>query len=74
LAVEIARHFNTAVRWTATVEIDMINIKRLLSYVVLKPEQEADSKIGRREDKRIQGNIEFKQVEMRYSKNLRPAL
>lgn len=38
LAVEIARHFNTAVRWTATVEIDMINIGRLLQYVVLKPE------------------------------------
>jgi hypothetical protein len=38
LAVEIARHFNTAVRWTATVEIDMINISRLLHYVVLKPE------------------------------------
>jgi hypothetical protein len=30
LAVEIARHFNTAVRWTATVEIEMLNIKRLL--------------------------------------------
>ncbi len=26
LSVEIARHFNTAVRWTATVEIEMINI------------------------------------------------
>jgi ABC-type bacteriocin/lantibiotic exporter with double-glycine peptidase domain len=40
LAVEVARNFNTAVRWTATVEIDMINIQRLLQYVVLKPEQE----------------------------------
>ena len=30
LAVEIARHFNTAVRWTATVEIEMLNIQRLL--------------------------------------------
>ena len=39
LSVEIARHFNTAVRWTATVEIAMINIQRLLQYVVLKPEQ-----------------------------------
>lgn len=42
LAVEIARHFNAAVRWTATVEIDMINIQRLLQYVVLKPEQVYD--------------------------------
>lgn len=30
LATEVARNFNTAVRWTATVEIDMINIQRLL--------------------------------------------
>ncbi len=38
LAVEIARHFNTAVRWTATLENDLINVQRLLQYVKLKPE------------------------------------
>jgi len=71
LAVEIARHFNAAVRWTATVEIDMINIKRLLQYVVLKPEQEHRQADDR---KRLTGAIEFRDVEMRYSKKLQPAL
>ena len=71
LAVEIARHFNTAVRWTATVEIDMINIQRLLQYVVLKPEQEP--RMGE-DRKRLTGAIEFREVEMRYSKKLQPAL
>jgi len=71
LAVEIARHFNTAVRWTATVEIEMINIQRLLQYVVLKPEQ-----VYNQEDtkKITEGAIEFRNVEMRYSKRMRPAL
>lgn len=70
LAVEIARHFNTAVRWTATVEIDMINISRLLHYVTLKPEQK-ETLISAA---KISGAIEFSDVEMRYSKSLRPAL
>ena len=29
LAVEISRHFNTAVRWSATLENDMVAIQRL---------------------------------------------
>jgi hypothetical protein len=53
LAVEIARHFNTAVRWTATVEIDMINIQRLLKYVFLKPESE--NLLGDRNLKQLAG-------------------
>jgi len=73
LAVEVARNFNTAVRWTAAVEIDMINIQRLLQYVVLKPEQGEDM-LDKRDDKKIQGKLEFRNVEMRYSSKLRPAL
>jgi hypothetical protein len=59
LAVEVARNFNTAVRWTATVEIDMINIQRLLQYVVLKPEQE-ERLAELRDDKRVAGKLEFR--------------
>jgi ABC-type bacteriocin/lantibiotic exporter with double-glycine peptidase domain len=59
------------VRWTATVEIDMINIQRLMQYVVLKREQEVDNS---RDEKKISGPIEFLDVEMRYSFKLRPAL
>jgi hypothetical protein len=73
LAVEVARNFNTAVRWTATVEIDMINIQRLMQYVVLKREQGEDLAKSR-DEKRIEGSIEFRDVEMRYSSKLRPAL
>lgn len=47
----------------------MINIGRLLQYVVLKPEVE-----GNMGDKRISGGIEFKGVEMTYSQKLSPAL
>jgi|LauGreDrversion4_2_1035121.scaffolds.fasta_scaffold31233_3 ABC-type bacteriocin/lantibiotic exporter with double-glycine peptidase domain len=47
----------------------MINIQRLLQYVVLKPEQ-----IIRNHEERISGSIEFRDVEMRYSKKLSPAL
>jgi hypothetical protein len=57
--VEVARNFNTAVRWTATVEIDMINIQRLLQYVVLKPEQEERLALNR-DDKRVAGKLEFR--------------
>ena len=57
--MEVARNFNTAVRWTATVEIDMINIQRLLQYVVLKPEQEERLALNR-DDKRVAGKLEFR--------------
>lgn len=49
----------------------MINIQRLLQYVVLKPEQEPRLVEDR---KRLTGAIEFREVEMRYSKKLQPAL
>ena len=37
LAVEISRHLNMAVRWTATFENEMVNVQRLLAYTDLKP-------------------------------------
>lgn len=39
MAVEVARHFNTAVRWTFKIEMDLVSIQRLLSYANLKPEE-----------------------------------
>jgi len=39
MAVEVARHFNTAIRWTFKMEIDLVAVGRLMKYVELKPEQ-----------------------------------
>lgn len=45
-----------AVRWTATVEIDMINIQRLLKYVALKPEQTQEQlRVMSSEEKHLKG-------------------
>lgn len=71
LAVEMSRHFNTAVRWTAEYESNMTSTQRLLSYVNLKPEKPLNSLLS---SVNIQGNISFKEVEMKYDDNLRPAL
>ena len=35
MAVEVARHFNTAVRWTFKIEVDMVSIHRLLKLADL---------------------------------------
>jgi hypothetical protein len=35
MAVEVARHFNTAIRWTFKMELDMVSIQRLLKYAEL---------------------------------------
>jgi len=38
LVVEIARHFNSAVRWTSDLENYMVNVQRLLEYCKMKGE------------------------------------
>jgi hypothetical protein len=38
MAVEVARHFNTAVRLTFQIEMDMVSIQRLLKLADLQPE------------------------------------
>lgn len=38
LAVEISRHLNMAIRWTASFENEMVSVQRLLHYADLKPE------------------------------------
>ena len=35
MAVEVARHFNTAIRWTFMIEMDMVAVKRILKYAAL---------------------------------------
>lgn len=32
MAVEVARHFNTAIRWTFKMEMDLVAVGRLLKY------------------------------------------
>jgi hypothetical protein len=38
MAVEVARHFNTAIRWTFKIEVDLVSVQRLLKYAELQPE------------------------------------
>lgn len=42
MAIEVARHFNTAIRWTFFVEMDMVAVQRLLEYANLEPEERSD--------------------------------
>jgi hypothetical protein len=44
MAVEVARHFNTAIRWSFKVEMDFVAVQRLLKYADLDPEEKAESK------------------------------
>lgn len=76
MAVEVARHFNTAVRWTFKLQMDMVSIQRLLEYANLEPEQaEFDSSSTRGIlDQKLKGNLVFDKVEMRYQPHLEPAL
>ena len=70
MAVEVARHFNTAVRWTFKMEIDLVSVRRLMAYALLPAEQLS----GGNSVKNLKGKIEFTNVEMRYQLHLRPAI
>ena len=66
MAVEVARHFNTAIRWTFKMELDLVAVKRLLKYAELQPEERNTLD----PDTKLRGKIEFKDVEMRYQAHL----
>lgn len=73
MSVEVARHFNTAVRWTVQLENEMICVQRLLKYVNLEPEDSSSgSSVSAYRD--IKGHIEFKNVEFKYKPEFKPAL
>lgn len=72
MAVEVARHFNTAIRWTFKMEMDMVAVQRLLRYAQLQPEQ--SKALLEEQQERLEGNIEFINVEMRYQLHLEPAI
>ena len=74
MAVEVARHFNTAVRWTFKAEMDMVALQRLLEYASLQPEERPgpSDRPARKYD--LRGALEFKEVEMRYQLHLEPAI
>lgn len=63
MAVEVARHFNTAIRWTFKIEMDLVSVQRLLNYAHLQPEE---SVAGSGEQQKLKGDIEFANVVMRY--------
>jgi len=68
----VARHFNTAIRWTFKMEMDMVAVQRLLRYAQLQPEQ--SKALLEEQQERLEGNIEFINVEMRYQTHLEPAI
>jgi len=55
MAVEVARHFNTAIRWTFKMEMDLVAVGRLLKYAELEPEE----KVSKNNGGQITGLIEF---------------
>lgn len=71
MAVEVARHFNTAIRWTFKMEMDMVAVKRLLAYADLESESDP---LKAYSSTKFEGRIEFKNVEMRYQEHLEPAI
>lgn len=73
MAVEVARHFNSAIRWSFVLEVDLVAVKRLLTYANLEPEQSL-AKALKSEAALVKGNIEFKNVEMKYQEHLQPAI
>jgi hypothetical protein len=64
MAVEVSRHFNQAIRWTFMIEIDLVAVKRVLNYIQLEPEEKESKNSG--DVKEVTGDLEFKNVEMRY--------
>lgn len=71
MAVEVARHFNTAVRWTFMIEMDLVSVQRLLKYARLGPEEVNK---GSDASAKLNGSIEFDKVVMKYQDHLEPAL
>lgn len=71
MAVEVARHFNQAIRWTFKMEMDMVAVQRLMAYADLTPEE--NPALGKDQQK-LSGSIEFSSVVMRYQEHLEPAL
>jgi len=77
LSVEVARNFNTAIRWSVNVENDMTYAQRLMEYASLKHENYYHKKRVQSQSVHVhdlKGEIEFRGVQMRYAKSLQPAL
>lgn len=71
MAVEVARHFNQAIRWTFKMEMDLVAVQRIMAYANLTPEDNPELVKGKQE---LDGSIEFNHVMMRYQEHLEPAL
>ena len=71
MAVEVARHFNTAIRWTFEMEIDMVAVQRLFEYANLEPEERSNIKA---QDTKLGGSIEFRDVCMTYQPHMESAI
>lgn len=73
MAVEVARHFNTAVRWTFKIELDLVSVQRLMKYARLPAEDAAAASQSAKKEK-LKGKLEFDNVVLKYQDHLEPAL
>ena len=79
MATEVARHFQSAIRWSFQISMKLVSVDRLLSYTKLPAEEKViDSALNRTssgsEQLNLDGSIEFKDVSMRYQPHLTAAL
>lgn len=71
MVMSVTRHFDMAIRWSVSVENAMTTVQRLMQYIDV-PQERSDGL--RSSQVSIKGNIDCKQVEMRYQETLAPAL
>ena len=74
MAIDITRHIDFAIRWSTTLEMNMLSIQRLLEYSKLEPEghNRYVKKLG--DNHRFNGQLDFQRVQMNYKPDLPPAL
>lgn len=73
MATEVARHFQSAIRWSFYVSMSLVSVLRLLRYAKL-PAEEKNTDSTYNENLSLDGSIKFTDVVMRYQAHLEPAL
>ena len=66
MAIDITRHIDFSIRWSTTLEMNMLSIQRLLEYAKLKPEAQNRyiKKLG--DNHQFNGDLDFQRVQMNY--------
>jgi len=74
MTIEITRLFDFAIRWSVSLETNMVSVQRLLALTKLVTERSAISQNTGEDDPILRGKIEFNNVQMSYKPELLPAL